>query len=332
MPSNASLATPGIHHITALARDPKASIAFSAGVLGQRLVKRTVNYDDPSVWHLYYADERGTPGSVMTFFPNPDARPPRFGSGELSATAYGVPPGALGFWNDRLTQAGITTSPFQRFGEQGIAFADHDGTRLEIIERQDAERSAFIPIDPAAPHAQRQRDHGGLIPQNMALRGFHSATLDVDGYEHTARLLTGVFGLEPAGSAGERYRFERRDERGRTIPAGTVDLRCRPALDRARMGHGSTHHIAWRAADDEHEHALRAELVSRSHNATPIIDRQYFHSIYFREPGGVIFEIATDPPGFAIDEPLDRLGEKLTLPSWLEERRSEIEPALPAIE
>ncbi|MGP1345141.1 MAG: ring-cleaving dioxygenase [Phycisphaerales bacterium] len=330
--TTAALATPGIHHITALARDPKPNIAFYAGLLGQRLIKRTVNYDDPSVWHLYYADDRGTPGSVMTFFPNPDARRPRFGSGELSATAYAAPPGSLGFWHERLTKAGITAAPFQRFGEQGIAFADHDGTRLEIIERVDAQPSRFVPVDPAAPHAKRQHDHGGPIPTDMALRGFHSATLDVDGYEHSARLLTGVFGLEPAGSAGERYRFERRDQRGRTIPAGTIDLRCRPALDRARMGHGSTHHIAWRATDDEHEHALRAELVSRGHNATPIIDRQYFHSIYFREPGGVIFEIATDPPGFTTDEPPDHLGESLMLPTWLEERRNEIANSLPPLE
>lgn len=326
------LATSGIHHITALARDPKANIAFYVGVLGQRLVKRTVNYDDPTTWHLYYADAVGSPGSVLTFFPDPRTRAPRHGSGETAATAYAAPMGSLDWWRDRLKSAGIETTDFVRFKEHGIAFVDHDGMGLEIIESALAEGSAFVPVDPEAPYATAQREHGGPIPIDKALRGFHSATMDVDGYEHSAQLLMHVFGLAAMGNEINRFRFARRDEAGNVLPASTVDLRCRPSLDRARMGHGSVHHIAWRAADDEHEHALRAELVSRGQNPTPIIDRQYFHSIYFREPGGVIFEIATDPPGFTTDEPLERLGERLMLPSWLGDRRAEVEMGLPAVD
>lgn len=324
-------ASAGYHHITALARDPRANVAFYVGVLGQRLVKRTINYDDPSTWHLYYTDAVGSPGSVLTFFPNPMTRSPRRGSGETAATAYAAPLGTLGWWRDRLKGNNIEVTEFTRFSQPGLAFEDHDGMSLEIIETPLAERSWFVPIDPGKPYAKAQGAQGGPIPEDKSLRGFHSATLDVDGYEHSAKLLTEVFGLTPIGNEINRFRFARLDENSEPLPASTIDLRCRPALQRARMGHGSVHHIAWRASNDEHEVALREALIARGLNPTPVIDRQYFHSVYFREPGGVIYEIATDQPGFAADEPLETLGEGLKLPAWLEPQREAIFAALPPI-
>jgi glyoxalase family protein len=319
----------GYHHITVLGRDPRANAAFYVGVLGQRLIKRTVNYDDPGTWHLYYADAVGSPGSVMTFFPNPMTRDARRGVGEAGAVAYAAPVGSLGWWRDRLKAAGVQATEFTRFDQPGLAFTDHDSTPLEIIETPLAERSWFVPLDPAAPDASSQAAHGGPVPQDMALRGFHSATLDVDGYEHSAALLTDVLGFTLVGNELDRFRFARQDDTGSPLPAATIDLRCRPALQRARMGAGSVHHIAWRASDDQHELAIRAALIGKHQNPTPVIDRQYFHSIYFREPGGVIYEIATDQPGFAIDESVDTLGRSVMLPRWLEPQREAIVRALP---
>lgn len=304
----------GIHHITAMAGDPQRNLDFYIQCLGQRLVKTTVNFDDPGTYHFYFADATGSPGTVLTFFPWPQARRGRAGAGEANAVAYTVPSASLDAWEERLRDFGITPGERQtRFGEPVLPFQDPDGLRVEL---------AGVDDPPTVDHWQ-----AGPVPESMALRGFHSTTLLVAATGPSAALLADYFGFEEVGSEGSRTRFAAPGSgAGRA-----VDLVQVPNQGRGHLGAGSIHHIAFRARDDADQRAWQARLLAAGLNVTDVRDRQYFHSIYFREPGGVLYEIATDGPGFLTDEPVAALGASLKLPPWLEPRRAEIEARLPAI-
>lgn len=305
----------GIHHVTAIAGPARRTLAFHTGVLGQRLVKRTVNFDDPGTHHLYYGDRDGAPGSVLTVFPWEHAAPGRPGAGETGETAFRVPAEALPFWAERLRKAGVAVEAVEeRFGEAVLPFRDPDGMRLALVGTpQIAETTAWLPED---------------IGADAALRGFHGVTLVLPDTAATAAVLTDVMGFASAGRDGTRERF--------TAPGAAmgrhVDLIAAPGLPRARQGAGSVHHVAFRAADDAAQAAMTRRLVEGHGLAvTAQKDRSYFRSVYLREPGGVIFEIATDGPGFTADEPADALGQALKLPPHLEPARTRIEAALPAL-
>lgn len=309
---------PGIHHVTAICGDPQQNVDFYAGILGLRLVKKTVNFDDPTAYHLYYGDRVGTPGTIMTFFAWPGARRGRVGVGQVSTTAFSVPPASLALWLEHLRGVGIAVEgPFRRMDETCLGFDDPDGLRIELVAAGDA----TAPSDLA-----RGRD-GGPLGAVHAIRGFHGVTLLEQGYERTAMLLTRVMGLGPAGEEGSRFRY-------RTVGNAfgfSVDLLCQPEGPYGAVAVGTVHHVAFRARDGEEQGHWRAALIDHGLDVTPVIDRQYFHSIYFREPGGVLFEIATDPPGFTSDEPVETLGEALKLPRWLEGSRTALEQVLPPI-
>ena len=308
-------ATRGIHHVTAIATDPRRNLDFYAGLLGLRLVKKTVNFDDPGTYHLYYGDESGRPGTLLTFFPWPGARRGARGSAQVTATALSVPTGSLEAWSRRLARAGVPhDDPSTRFDERVLRFDDPDGMRLELVEDEAARD--------VAPWAD------GPLGEDLAIRGIHSTTLGLAAIEPTAELLTGLFGARAIGeqSARARFRF------AGTGIGSRVDLLHRPDEGHGRIAAGSVHHVAFRAADDD-EHAIWRDAVRATGlGVTPVQDRQYFHSIYFREPGGVLFEIATDPPGFTWDETVDGLGSALKLPPWLEADRGSIEGRLPDLE
>jgi catechol 2,3-dioxygenase-like lactoylglutathione lyase family enzyme len=304
----------GIHHVTAIAGDPQANADFYTGVLGLRLVKATVNYDDPHTYHLYYGDEQGHPGTILTFFPWPGAPRGRSGTGQVTVTAFAIPGGSLGFWTDRLKGRQVEyIGPSHRFDEEVIALRDPDGLQLELVTGANGSGATPRP--------------DGTIPGRHAIQRFRGVTLTVEGYERTAGLLTGTLGLRDAGATGNRFRYTVGEGHGQ----GFVDLLCLPSGPRGRVAVGTVHHIAWRTPDDETQRVWRETIARLGYNVTPVIDRTYFHSIYFREPGGVLFEIATDPPGFAVDEPPDRLGRRLALPSWLESTRGDLATALPAL-
>ena len=302
---------PGIHHVTAITADAQENIDFYCGALGLRLVKLTVNFDDPGSYHLYYGDDLGRPGTIMTFFAWPGASRGRVGPPQVTATSFAVPEGALEFWAGRLKERGIETRPnVTRFGEGVLSFTDPDGMAIEIV---------------ATKQPGGQTRARGAVPADVAIRGFHGVTLSEEGYENTAKLLTDVMGFRPDGSEGNRFRYRAGDF------ASVVDLLCVPDGRHGGMGAGVVHHVAFRTPDDEQQLSWRAEIVRLGFNVSPVMDRNYFHSIYFREPGGVLFEIATDSPGFIADQPEDELGARLVLPSWLEPRRSELEQVLPKL-
>jgi glyoxalase family protein len=302
----------GIHHITAIASDPQRNLDFYTQVLGLRLVKLTVNFDDPGTYHFYFADRDGKPGSILTFFPWPGIPPGTAGNGQVCASSFAVRPDALDFWRSHLAAAGMNVETADaRFGEEILQFRDPDGMSLELIATARANPDEAWTI--------------ASIPERFAICGFHSATLAEEGYERTAALLQSM-GMQLAGTEGNRFRY--------AIGAGRaaiVDVVCSPGTKPARLGAGTVHHIAWRTPDAAQQKAWRASLVESGYNVSPIMDRSYFHSIYFREPGGVLFEIATDPPGFATDETADHLGERLMLPRFLERRRPIIEQSLPPL-
>jgi len=287
-------------------------------VLGLRLVKQTVNFDDPGTYHLYYGDEIGQPGSILTFFPWPMAHRGVGGVGQAIVTAYAVPPGSLEYWRQRLTARGVRLIDVEkRFDERAMALADPDGLRLELVER--ASVASFTPWT------------GGPVPVTHALRGLHSVTLAERSGEATAALLTGVLGFRAVADGGGRSRFAAGDEQSGSY----VDILHLPDAAAGRVAAGSVHHVAWRVPDGAAQQALRSTLMAAGVGVTPVLDRQYFQSIYFREPGGVLFEIATEPPGFTLDEEASALGRTLKLPPWLEPDRDRIEavlPRLPAIE
>ncbi len=304
----------GIHHVTAIASDPQANVDFYTGVLGLSLVKVTVNYDDPQTYHLYYGDELGRPGSILTFFPWPGAPGGRKGIGQVTVTAFAIPEASLAFWTERLKARGIAfTGPSGRFEEEVIALQDPDGLHLELVTSGDRVGTA-----------SRQ---GGTVPAEHAIQRFQGVTMAVEGYEQTAGLLTATMGLRDVAAKGNRFRYTVGEEGTQSF----VDLLCLPSGPIGRVAVGTVHHIAWRTTDEEAQRAWRATIAQLGYNVTPIIDRTYFQSIYFREPGGVLFEIATDPPGFSVDEPPNQLGRRLTLPSWLDSTRGEVATTLPVL-
>jgi catechol 2,3-dioxygenase-like lactoylglutathione lyase family enzyme len=306
---------PGLHHVTAIASDPQRNIDFYAGTLGLRFVKRTVNFDDPGSYHLYFGDARGTPGTIMTFFAWPGARRGVRGTGQVDTVAFAIPQDSIRYWLDRLQRQHVLAEKISaRFGEEAIRLADPDGLIIELVES-------------AAPAAIEQW-HGSAVPTEHSIRGFHSVSAVLEGYERTAKLLTESFGYRLFDESGNRFRFVSRDD---NAPGHSIDLLCMPDTHPGRVAAGSVHHIAFRALDDEEQRLWRERLAELGYNVTPVIDRVYFHSIYFREPGGILFEIATDPPGFTLDEDLNQLGESLRLPPWLESARSQIEAVLPPV-
>ena len=304
----------GLHHVTAIARDPQRNVDFYRNVLGQRLVKRTVNFDSPDTYHFYFGDETGSPGSILTFFAWPNMRRGVRGNGETNAVAYNVPSGSLGFWQEHLKESGITPKPIEkRFGEDVLTFDDPDSMRVELVESVAAGSIRFW--------------ESGPITQAYALRGFHSVTLWLDEVEPTADLLIKHMGYRAAGNEGDRYRFVGDS----SVSGHIVDIVHRPGKTPASFGAGSIHHIAFRTPTDEEQLEYQNLIREAGFRVTEVMDRNYFHSIYYRELGGVLFEIATDRPGFAIDEPVQTLGETLKLPEWYEPNRSAIEQSLPLI-
>jgi len=309
----------GLHHVTAVTRDAQRNVDFYRNVLGQRLVKKTINFDVPDTYHLYLADEIGTPGSVVTFFAWPNMKRGVRGNGETVAVAYNIPAGSIGFWQDYLKDKAASVQPLeQRFGVEVLPLDDPDGMRIELI--------ASDPL----PEVRYWEE--GPIPELHALRGLHSLTLWLDEVEPTADLLMNLMGYELTGQEGNRHRFTG----GTGALANTLDILHRPRQpedvpDEAIFGAGSVHHIAFRVPTDEEQIEYQSALRRAGYGVTPVRDRQYFHSIYYHEPGGVLFEIATEPPGFAIDEPENALGEGLKLPAWLEPNRNAIEQELPPL-
>lgn len=304
----------GLHHVTAIASDPQRNVDFYRNVLGQRLVKKTVNFDAPDTYHFYFADEVGNPGSVLTFFAWPNMRRGVRGNGETNAVAYNVPVESLSFWQDHLKQHGITAKDIEtRFGQKVLAFTDPDGMSVELIEAANL------------PKIDVWKD--GPIPEAYALHGFHSVTLWLDDIRPTAELLTAQMGFRAGSRDENRYRFTSDPN----VAGHTIDLVERRGKSRAGFGVGSIHHIAFRTPTDEQQLEYRSLIRSAGFGVTDVMDRSYFHSIYFREHGGVLFEIATDTPGFAIDEPVEALGESLKLPEWYEPNRTAIEENLPVI-
>ncbi|MEP9376293.1 ring-cleaving dioxygenase [Aquabacter sp. CN5-332] len=306
--------THGIHHVTAISGPARRNVEFYLDTLGLRLVKKTVNFDDPGTYHLYYGDEAGQPGSILTFFPWEHVAPGRLGVGETQETTFRVPAGSIGYWTQRLVEKGVKHStPVRRFGETVLAFTDPDGMRLALVGVPGADAEPAWSV--------------GDIPAEHAIRGFHGVSLLVKETAPTGAILTDVLGFTEAGTEGAYVRF-----RSGAPMGGFVDLRVAGDFLRGRQGGGSVHHVAFRAADD----AAEAEMVRKlqeNHGirTTEQKDRNYFRSVYFREPNGVLFEIATDIPGFAVDEPAATLGEALKLPSFLEGRRAEIERVLPEL-
>ena len=294
----------GIHHITAIAGDPQRNLDFYTEALGLRLVKRTVNFDDPGSYHFYFGDNIGSPGTIMTFFPWPGARRGARGSGQVTTVSFAVPRNSMAFWKERLRATHVIAEEIEgRFGCNALRFLDPDGLQLELVASANEESSS-----------------------ERAIRGFAAPTLEVRSPEKTEKLLTEILGFEFVAEENNRRRFR---GSGSNAPA-EVDLVSSEA-GFGQIAVGTVHHIAFRAADDDEQLRVREQLVARGLNVTPVIDRQYFHSIYFREPNGILFEIATDGPGFLIDEPADALGETLKLPPVYETKRNEIERVLPAI-
>jgi glyoxalase family protein len=302
----------GLHHITAIASDPQRTLDFYTQVIGLRLVKLTVNFDDPGTYHLYFGDEVGTPGTILTFFPWPHVPRGEIGTGQVTAIAFEVPAESLDFWSTRLRDHALSIGGVEdRFGEEIIRFRDPDGLWIELVG--------------VARPASRSMLAIGDIPAEHAVRGFHSATLSERDPAGTERLVE-FMGFTKVAEGGQRIRYQA-DGRDASI----VDIVHQPKTPLGGLGAGIVHHIAFRTPTDQQQEHWRRELTPWFRGITPVIDRVYFHSIYFREPGGILFEIATDPPGFAVDEAVDHLGERLMLPPWLEVSRGDLERRLPRL-
>ncbi|WP_232631820.1 VOC family protein [Methylobacterium sp. Leaf118] len=304
----------GIHHVTAFSGPVARTVDFYTRVLGLRLVKKTVNFDDPGTYHLYFGDAAGAPGTILTFFPIVHAAPGRVGIGQVSETAFRVPRASIGAWTHRLVAMGVPhEAPTAAFGETVLRLRDPDGMPLALVGVDGAEGEPAWAASDIAPE--------------QAIRGFHGVTLLLREAGPTAAILAGVLGFESVGTEGAQTRFK-----GSAALGGLVTLRAVGDFLPGRQGAGSVHHVAFRAADDAAQAAM-AEALRTGHglDVTEQRDRQYFRSIYFREPGGVLFEIATDAPGFAIDEPVAELGTALKLPPFLEPHRGRIEAVLPKV-
>jgi len=302
----------GIHHITAIAGDAKRNFNFYTKVLGLRFVKRTVNFDDPQTYHFYFGDEQGSAGSILTFFPWGEAvRQGRRGAGMATEIGYSVPEGSFDFWIKRFEENNVIyNKPAERFGEKYLTFLDPDGLKLELI----------IPKTPD----NRKPYETATVKADVATRGFYNVTLTLNKVQATAKILTDIFGYTLVGQEGNRYRYAT-DAIG---TANVIDLVELPTEERGLGANGTVHHVAFRVKDDETQMAFRKKIIDMGLQITPQIDRNYFHSLYFREPGGVLFEIATDNPGFTVDEPLEELGKHLKLPAQYESQRKQIEAHL----
>ena len=304
----------GIHHVTAIAGDARSNLDFYTRVLGLRLVKKTVNFDDPGTYHFYFGNETGDPGTILTFFPWQKIQQGRRGTGQATETAFSVPQGSFDFWIRRFEEENVIyNKPAKRFNEEYVTLIDPDGLKLELV---------------AVDHDERKPFTGGNVDAQHAIKGFYNVTLSLEGYEKTARLLTELFGYQLTSEEVNRYRFASEATEGASI----IDLVCLPDGHRGHVAGGSVHHVAFRVKDNEEQLYFREQLAELGYKVTPPINRDYFMSIYFREPGGVLFEIATDPPGFTADEPLEELGAGLKLPARYEPRRAEIEKTLPALD
>ena len=304
----------GLHHITAIAGPAQENLDFYAGVLGMRLVKKSVNQDDPGTYHLFYADAEGHPGTDLTFFPWSHVAPPRLGHGLAVEVGLEVPRASLEYWSARLEKYGVKSgAPEPRFGERGLPFADPHGLRVALVESAAALSRRFQPWEESP------------VPPERQIRGLHGARLWERELARTTSFLESVLGFQRLGSEDGWTRYECEGA------PGVVDLAERPDAPRGAWGVGSVHHLAWRVADEAHQLAVRAAVESAGRSPTEVIDRFWFKSVYFLEPGGVLFELATDGPGFAIDEDRAHLGERLVLPPFLEHLRGNIESVLPPL-
>jgi glyoxalase family protein len=303
----------GIHHVTAVAGNAQKNLDFYVGILGLRLIKKTVNFDGPDVYHLYYGDEKGSPGSILTFFPYQGLISGRHGKGMLNTTSFSVASASMNYWLERLKRFDIKyKNPQERFeGEVVVYFEDEDGLGLEFV---------FNDTD------KRQGYNAGHIPPEHAIKGFYNVEIWEEGYERTASLLTEQLDHVLIAEKGNRFRFAATDK-----PGNYVDILCSPDSMKGLAGSGTVHHIAFATPTAESQAEVRLKIVKRMLNPSPILDRNYFTSIYFREPGGVLFEVATSGPGFAVDEPAANLGEALKLPQQFEEDRQHIEQTLPPL-
>ncbi len=303
----------GIHHVTAIASDPQKNVDFYAGVLGLRLVKQTVNFDDPGSYHFYYGDGAGSPGTLLTFFAWPGGRRGRPGLGQVTAAALSIPPEALDFWRGRLTEHEVMVGEAEtRFGETVLPFYDLDGLRLELVPAADDVRPGWT---------------GGPVSAAHAIRGVHAVTLPERFVERTASLMTETLGFHAVHTDGDWTRYALGDG----APGTFADVQAASGLSPGQIAVGSIHHVAWRTPDDARQEAWLSQISRLGLGVSPVMDRDYFHSIYFREPGGILFEIATDSPGFATDETPETLGAHLQLPAQYEADRAQIEANLPPI-
>src|SRR3989442_2905512 len=304
----------GLHHVTAISSDPQKTLDFYTKILGLRLIKLTINYDDPGTYHVYFGDEIGNPGTVLTLFPWPGQPRGRKGAGQATNTSFSIPQESVMYWQDRLKSHAVSPeAPRKRFGETVLSFEDHDGQGLELVGTKVIEdRSGWTK---------------GPVPKEHAIRGFHSVTLLEEVLERTESVLVDTLGFRQVGEEENRFRYEAKKGAAGTI----VDVVSRPKAQRGFVSVGTVHHVAFRASDDQHQKDLRQEILKADINVTAVINRNYFRSIYFREHGGVLFEVATDQPGFTIDESPEQLGTRLALPPWLEHSRTEIEKSLPRV-
>jgi glyoxalase family protein len=304
----------GLHHITAIADNAKRNYDFYTKVLGLRLVKKTVNFDDPGTYHFYFGDETGTPGSILTFFPWEGIGQGRNGTGMATAIGYSVPDGSLAFWEDRFRKFNIKQQPIaERFGEELLSFQDPDGLLIDLIVPANADK--------------RKPWETEEVKADAATKGFYTVTLTLKNIRATADLLTDVFGYTLQKQEANRYRFTTNTVEG----ASAIDLLEAPEVSPGRNAAGTNHHIAFRVKDEHMQMEVREKIAARGLNPTPKIDRDYFYSVYFREPGGVLFELATENPGFTVDEPVSELGAQLKLPKQFEAARQQIEKVLPVI-
>jgi glyoxalase family protein len=300
----------GIHHVTAISGAAERNLDFYTRVLRLRLVKKTVNFDDPGTYHLYYGDTQGQPGTILTFFPWSHAAQGRLGVGETQETAFRIPAASIGYWTHRLVEKGVPHALEKRFGETVLTFTDPDGMRFALV---------------GVAGAESETAWGRDIPAEHAIRGFHGVTLLLAKADPTAAILQ-VLGFREVARDGSLRRY-----RADAPLGGHVDIREAGDFLRGRQGRGSVHHVAFRAADDAAQAVMAGKLAALGMHVTEQKDRNYFRSVYFREPGGVLFEIATDDPGFAVDEPAESLGTALKLPRFLEPRRAELEAKLPPL-
>jgi glyoxalase family protein len=310
----ASVATiPGIHHVTCITRDVQECTDFYVTVLGLRFIKKSINQDLPDTYHIYFGDYLGTPGTAMTFFGWPTWPRQKAGSGQVTAVSFAVPADALDWWSNRLDRLGVDHRRISRFGTEGIVLRDADGIELELVGQASDER--WKPWT------------DGPVGREHAIRGFHSVTLTVAEAAATFNLLTTSMGFRKAGNEGARTRFET----GAGGPHSILDVIESPEGPAGEESVGTVHHVAWRTPDAPSQVGWRELLMRAGRNVTPVIDRWYFKSIYYREPGGVLFEIATDGPGFTVDEPAEKLGTTLSLPPWFQVRREQLDEVLPPI-